>query len=94
MAMRNHYWQNETQSERIDDEKTFLKDFLNQHQVFKDPNLDDVKYFFFSLPSIIILKAYALGFMHELVIAMMNRFIEENKKNLCSRMQLKVQYNI
>lgn len=93
MAMRQNYWSDDS-SPRVTTEKQFLKQFLMDHQIFENPSLDDVKYFFFSLPSVIIIKAYALGFIHETVVNLMKLFISEYRVSLSTRAQLPVKYRL
>ena len=93
MAMRQNYW-NDTHSAQVDLEKIELKKILSEYGVFDQPSLDDAKYFFFSLPSIIIVKGYALGFADKSVKEMIIQFIEQNKKPLKQRAELKIAYRI
>ena len=75
-------------------EKQYLQQFLSEHGVFAHPTPEDARYFFFSLPSIIIVKGYALGFMHETVKRLMQQFILNNKLLLAQRSKLKVQFRL
>lgn len=93
MALRNNFW-NDEQSERIQTEKQFLTRFLTEQQIFTQATLDDARYFFYSLPSIIIVKAYSLGFLHDTVIGMMQQFIELNREPIRSRQIIKIQYHL
>lgn len=53
--MRQSYW-NDEQSVKVQHEKLFFQQVLAEYHVFTEPNLEDVRYFFFTLPSIIIVK--------------------------------------
>lgn len=93
MAMRQNYW-NDTHSTQVNLEKNELQNMLNEYGIFEQPSLDDVKYFFFSLPSIIIVKGYALGFANSTVKEMISQFIEQNKSLLMQRTELKISYRM
>jgi len=93
MAMRQNYWDDESSS-TVQAEKQFLKDLLVEEEVFKDATLDDTKYFFFTLPSIIIVKAYALGFHHSQVKRMLIKHIHTHRATLMKRAALKIQFKI
>ena len=51
--MRQSYW-NDEQSVKVQHEKLFFQQVLSEYHVFTEPNLEDARYFFFTLPSIII----------------------------------------
>lgn len=91
MAMRLNYW-NEAHSEKVAHEKNFLQRILAENHIFQPATLDDAKYLFFSLPSIIIVKGYAVGFSDESVKIMIEQFILKNKSSLISRSGLKIEY--
>ena len=93
MAIRNKFW-NEDPSIRVVSEKQFLRDFLTQHQIFENTSLEDVKYFFYCLPSIIIVKAYGLGFLHESVITLMQQFVQQHHEQLSSRADFQIKFNL
>ncbi|EPR82691.1 hypothetical protein L289_2785 [Acinetobacter gerneri DSM 14967 = CIP 107464 = MTCC 9824] len=93
MAMRQNYW-NDSASSSVQQEKQFFQKILSEHGIYPKANLDDAKYFFFSLPSIIIVKGYALGFLDQTVKLMMSEFIEANKSALIQREQMKIQYRM
>lgn len=93
MAMRQNYW-NDTDSSQVNLEKTELTKMLTEYGIFEHPSLEDTKYFFFSLPSIIIVKGYALGFSHDSVKEMITQFIEQNKMLLKQRSELKIAYRM
>lgn len=93
MAMRQNYWDDESSS-TVQAEKQFLKDLLVEEDVFKDATLEDTKYFFFTLPSIIIVKAYALGFHHSQVKRMLIKHIHTHRAALMKRAALKIQFKI
>ncbi|MDM1021397.1 hypothetical protein QSV37_13945 [Acinetobacter sp. VNK23] len=92
MAMRQNYWDDE--SSTIQAEKQFLRDILIEEGIFKDATLDDTKYFFFTLPSIIIVKAHALGFHHSHVKRMLIKHIHTNRAALMRKSSLKIQFKI
>lgn len=93
MAMRLSYW-NDNTSPQVESEKQFFQNILNEHGIFQSASLEDAKYFFFSLPSIIIVKGYALGFSNHSVKNMINEYIRQNKKSLSERVNLKIQYRM
>ncbi|WP_130804755.1 hypothetical protein [Acinetobacter ihumii] len=91
-AMREMYW-NDVDSNHVQTEKQYFCDTLNHHGIFTNPSLEDAKYFFFTLPSIIIVKGYALGFMHPTVQDLIFKHIQNNIELLKSRKNLKIQFN-
>lgn len=91
--MRESYWNDES-SPSVQIEKQYFQSTLTQHGVFKTANLEDARYFFFSLPSIIIVKGYALGFLDQSVQSMISTFIQANKLQLMHREELKIQYRM
>lgn len=93
MAMRQNYW-NDTDSTQVTQEKNQLQQLLIEQGVFEHATLEDAKYFFFSLPSIIIVKGYALGFSDHSVKEMITRFILDNKMLLKQRSKLKIAYRM
>lgn len=93
LAMRENYWRDQ-HSEQVQIEKQYFQQLLNEHQVFQQASLDDAKYFFFSLPSIIIVKGYALGFMSQLVRGMIADYLLNNKAQLSQRQSMKIQYRV
>lgn len=93
MAMRKNYWDDE-QSEQVQSEKQYFQQMLSEYQVFEQATLDDAKYVFFALPSIIIVKGYALGFMSTLVKTMILEFILTNKTQLSTRQVMKIQFRV
>ncbi|RYL26629.1 hypothetical protein [Acinetobacter piscicola] len=93
MAMRVRYWE-DSETDTVKIEKQFLKQMLIEHGVFQAPTLEDVKYFFFSLPSIIIVKGYALGFTNGDIKNMISQYIQENKNSLMQHETLKIQYRM
>ncbi|TCM61413.1 hypothetical protein EC844_12811 [Acinetobacter calcoaceticus] len=92
-AMRQNYWCDEA-SDKVQSEKQFLQQLLNQHGIFQSATLEDAKYLFFSLPSIIIVKGYALGFMSQMVQQLLTDYIVANKDDLAQRKVLKIQFRI
>lgn len=93
MAMRENYW-NSDDSIKVSQEKSALQQTLQALGVFEQPSLDDAKYVFFGLPSIIIVKGYALGFMHDQVQQLIVQHIQTNKQQLQQRSALKIQYQM
>lgn len=93
LAMRQNYWCDE-QSQQVQVEKQYFQQLLNEYQVFEHATLEDAKYFFFALPSIIIVKGYALGFMSNLVKKMMLEYILANKSQLSTRQVMKIQFQL
>lgn len=92
-AIRQSYWLDE-QSDKVQTEKFYFQQLLIEHEIFQSATLDDAKYLFFTLPSIIIVKGYALGFMSTLVNKMLTDYIIAHKDALSQRKPLKVQYRI
>lgn len=93
MAMRERYW-NDTENHHVGTEKAYLQDLLQQQGIYENANLEDVKYFFFSLPSIIIVKGYAHGFMHHSVQEMIIQHIQIHKDELIQKNHLKIKFRL
>ncbi|ESK56370.1 MAG: hypothetical protein I8H98_10010 [Moraxellaceae bacterium] len=93
MAMRQNYWDDEV-SPTVQAEKQFLRHTLIEEGIFENATLDDTKYFFFTLPSIIIVKAHALGFHHSLVKRMLIKHIHMNRSILMRKSTLKIQFKL
>ncbi len=93
MAMRQNYWKDET-SPNVQVEKQFFQYALTEHGVFDTATLDDARYFFFTLPSIIIVKGYALGFLDQTVKQMIFMYIEANKSELMKYHDVKIQFHM
>jgi len=93
MAMRLNYW-DDVQSHNVQQEKAFLQDMLIQQGVFQQATLEDARYLFFSLPSIVIVKGYALGFQHESVVTLIQQHIQTNIQQLQQRTELKIQFQM
>ena len=72
----------------------FFQQTLTEQGVYEPASLDDVKYFFFSLPSIIIVKGYALGFTNQSVKDLIINYIASNKQGLILRKELKIQFRM
>lgn len=92
MAMRQSWWDDSTSLSIT--EKQFFKQTLIDQGVYKAPTLEDVKFFFFSLPSIIIVKGYALGFTNENVLDMITQYIVLNKESLSNKIETKIQFRM
>ncbi len=93
MAMRQNYW-DDCSSQQVQIEKQFFKQTLDEKGIFQSSTIEDAKYFFFSLPSIIIVKGYSLGFLDHTVQSMIMQFIQNNKERLMNRAIVKIQYQI
>ncbi|WOE32112.1 MULTISPECIES: hypothetical protein [unclassified Acinetobacter] len=93
MAMRQRYWE-DIRSPEVKHEKQLLQYLLNDLNIYANPSLDDAKYLFFSLPSIIIIKGYAMGFRHQLVQDMILQFIQHNRVILQQKGIIKTQYRM
>jgi hypothetical protein len=93
MAMRHKFW-NEDSSAQANVEKQFLQRFLIEQKVFENATLDDAKYFYFSLPSNIIVKSYGLGFINEAMISLMEQFINEHRTFLINRTEIQIKYRM
>lgn len=90
--LRENYWNKD--SERNKKEKLFLKELLLEHQVFLEINEVNLKFFFDSLPSEVILKAYGLGFKNDLIKRLLITHIEKNKNALKEGKLIKTEYKI
>ena len=93
MAMRQTWWDDESCA-IVKNEKNFFQRILIEKGIFNSPNVEDVKYFFFSLPSIIIVKGYAVGFTDPSVEALIQSHIETNKQSLKQKQQIKIQFRM
>ena len=93
MAMRENYWK-DTHSTQVKSEKQFFQHILKEHGICLTPSDDDAKYLFFSLPSIIIVKGYALGFTHDSVRAMIYQHVQNNESTLKQKSNIKIQFHI
>lgn len=92
-AMRERYWSDE-HSTRVQEEKALFRTLLEQYKVCTSADLNDAKYLFFSLPSIIIVKGYALGFQHPKVYELMVQYIEKTKTELQQKQPVKIQFKL
>lgn len=93
MAMRQNYW-NDTHSAQVESEKQFFQQVLIEHAIYPTPSEEDAKYLFFSLPSIIIVKGYALGFKHGTVQAMIFKHLQTHKTILQHKSDIKIQFRM
>jgi hypothetical protein len=93
MAIRQNYW-NDNISNNVLTEKKFLQHLLNDQHIYSNATSEDAKYLFFSLPSIIIVKGYSMGFQHDQVKSLILEFIEKNKDVLKSKSITKIQYRM
>lgn len=93
MAMRERYW-SDTENNHVELEKRFLQHLLQEQGIYNPATLDDAKYFFFSLPSIIIVKGYAHGFMHPPVQKMILQHLQSHKSQLIQKNKLKIQFRM
>lgn len=92
-AMRERYW-NDEHSDHVNTEKRYFQHILEELEVFNEAHLDDAKSLFFSLPSIIIVKGYALGFQHPTVHNLIIKHIQQHKVALQQRNHVKIQYKM
>lgn len=92
MAMRVRYWHEN--SLEVQRDKQQLKIFLEQQCLFAQVSEKELQYFFFSLPSNIIIKAHALGFGHHQVMEMMMTYIAAHQQQLQNKEELKIKYRI
>ena len=92
MAMRQRYWQDQT--EAVQAEKCFFQHFLTEQHIYNIASLADAEYFFFSLPSQIIIKGYAIGFQHPLVFDLLLDYVQKNREALSQRLPIKIQYRL
>ncbi|EPL1430363.1 hypothetical protein K3T19_001475 [Acinetobacter baumannii] len=92
MAMRHRFW--DESSDHVLNEKHFLQQTLIEQGIFNNATFDDVKYFFYTLPSIVIVKAHALGFMHDSVKQMVIQHIQANRMHLMQKAELKIQFKM
>jgi hypothetical protein len=92
-AMRERYW-NDAQSEGVRLEKSALQQLLQVHGIYDQASLDDTKYVFFTLPSIVIVKGYAMGFQHPRVQDLIIQHLQRNKLQLQQRHEVKIQYKM
>lgn len=92
IAMRQNYWND--RSENVQNEKQLLRQILMDEGIFQYATLDDARYLFFSLPSIVIVKAYAAGFYDYKVKQMVIEFIQQNRLALMGKSYLKIQYQM
>ena len=81
MAMRQRYWQDQT--EAVQAEKCFFQHFLTEQHIYNIASLEDAEYFFFSLPSQIIIKGYAIG-----------DYVQKNRDALSQRLPIKIPYRL
>lgn len=93
MAMRQNYWDDE-QTPTVQSEKLYFQKLLVDKDIFPEATNQDAKYFFFSLPSIIIVKGYALGFQDQAVKNMILDYLDTNRMRLKQRENLKIQFNL
>lgn len=91
--MRQSWWDDEVNSS-VKVEKQFFQLTLTEQGIYDDVTVDDVKYFFFSLPSIIIVKGYALGFTNQQVKNMISQHIQTNRQMLKDRENIKIQFTM
>lgn len=92
-AMREQYWADAI-SQQVMSEKTYFQHLLKELEIFQSASLEDARYLFFCLPSIIIVKGYALGFCHPTVDDMTRRFILQHRPSLMQKAHIKIQYTV
>ncbi|WP_374666466.1 hypothetical protein [Acinetobacter sp.] len=93
MAMRQSYW-NDSLSAQVMEEKKFFQQVLMQYEIFPAPTAEDAKHLFFSFPSIIIVKGYASGFMHQSVQKLIFQHVQSHKFELQQKSEMKIKFNI
>lgn len=93
MAMRQSYW-DDTQSQKVKLEKQYFQQLLVEHNVFPNATLENARTLFFSLPSIIIVKGYALGFTNESVQKLIHQHIESHKTALMQNDTVKIKFRL
>lgn len=93
MAMRQSYWEDESTAS-VQAEKEFLRQTLIDEAIFTEATLEDTQYFYFTLPSLIIVKAHALGFHHAQVKRMLIKHIHSNRAALIRKSKLKILFRI
>ena len=93
MAMRQNYW-NDSASPKVGAEKKFFRKILIEQGIFTEPSIEDVKYFFFTLPSIVIVKGYSLGFQDYAVKNLLEKHIQRNKNVLIAKSALQIEYQM
>ena len=93
LAMRQQYWSDE-QSEQVQQEKAYFCALLHELEVYPNASLQDAQYLFFNLPSIVIVKGYALGFRDGQVYELIVRFIQQYKTQLMQKSCVKIQYKM
>ncbi len=92
-AMRQNYWQDQ-HNPKVQQEKVFLLQLLTEQQIYSSPNMDDVQYLFFSLPSLIIVQGYALGFQHPKVVSLIIGHLQRHKPQLQQRITIKASWRM
>lgn len=92
MAMRQRYWQDQTDT--VQAEKIFFQQFLTKQKIYEVVSAEDAKYFFFSLPSQIIIKGYASGFQHPHVLSLLLDYAEKNRDALSQHLPIKIRYRV
>lgn len=92
MAMRNSYWNDLNPT--VVKEKLYFQQMLVDNGIFESATAEDAKHLFFSLPSIIIVKGYAYGFMHASVQVLICQHIQANKQLLQQKTEMKIKFNL
>lgn len=93
LAMRHNYWHADD-SEQVALEKQSLQMILSEYGVYEQASLEDAKYLFFSLPSDIIVKGYAMGFCHQRIQSMIIHYIQQHKTRLQTKQPIKIQFRL
>ncbi len=93
MAMRQSYW-NDVQSPKVIQEKEYFQQILIEQGIFQTATIEDAKQLFFSLPSIIIVKGYASGFLNHAVQHLISQHIQENKALLQQKTAMKIKFRL
>ena len=92
MAMRNSYWND--LNPQVIKEKLHFQQMLVDNGIFETATAEDAKHLFFSLPSIIIVKGYAHGFMHASVQTLICQHIQANRQFLQQKTEMKIKFNL
>lgn len=92
MAMRHSYWND--LNPQVIKEKLHFQQMLVDNGIFETATAEDAKHLFFSLPSIIIVKGYAHGFMHASVQVLICQHIQANRQFLQQKTEIKIKFNL
>ncbi|ESK39970.1 hypothetical protein P256_00409 [Acinetobacter nectaris CIP 110549] len=88
--IRKSYWGKNNKN--IQEEKNHLKKILIENKIFKNISEKDLEYFFDTLPSEIIIKAFGLGLNHPSITVLLIKHIQKNKEDLVNKKPLNIKY--